>query len=211
MTRSATVKLRNMMLAAGAAGLVSGYAAAPAAAQQPPQQPPQGWYKICQKQQDVDVCTVNFVILTDTGLPVTSVILADVKGKTNARVFQISVPSGRMIQPGIGLQIDGGNATKFSYHRCYPDRCVVEVALTDEMVASFKRGGEMILTSVNANNQQNPIKISLKGFTGAYDGPPMNVADREEMSKQVDSYVKGKYDDLMEKLRAEQDKAKAQP
>jgi invasion protein IalB len=204
MTSSKSVNLRNMLLATGAVGLVAG-AAAPALAQQVPQ----GWFKICSKQEETDVCNVQNLLMADSGQLLTGVSLIEVKGKVNRKVFQISVPTGRLVQPGIGMQIDGGTTSKINYAICFPDRCIAEGPLTDEMVAAFKRGGEMTLTSVNFQNQPNPIKISLQGFTAAFDGPPLEQSDLEAKQQQLQSEIEKRREEFEQKLKAEQDKAKA--
>jgi invasion protein IalB len=202
MTCSRTVNIRNLLLASGVVGLLAG---GPAEAQQVPQ----GWFKVCAKQEDTDVCNVQNLLMADSGQVLTGISLIEVKGKVNRRVFQISVPTGRLVQPGIGLQIDGGNTTKINYAICFPDRCIAEAPLTDEMVAAFKRGGEMTLTSINFQNQPNPIKVSLKGFTAAFDGPPLQQSDLEAKQQQLQSEIEKRREEFEQKLRAEQEKAKA--
>lgn len=204
MTSSKTVNIRNALLATGVVGLLAG-GVAPALAQQVPQ----GWFKICSKQEETDVCNVQNLLMADSGQLLTGVSLIEVKGKVNRRVFQISVPTGRLVQPGIGIQIDGGNATKINYAICFPDRCIAEAPLTDEMVNSFKRGGELTLTSVNFQNQPNPIKISLQGFTSAFDGPPLEQSDLEAKQKKLQSEIEKRREEFEQKLKAEQEKAKA--
>ncbi len=157
---------RRTILAA-AAGLVA-LTGVPAQAQQAAQpQIPQGWFKACTKQQDVDICNVQNIMIADSGQLLTGVSLIEIKGKVNRKVFQISVPSGRLIPPGIGLQVNGGKAQKIDYVICFPDRCVAEAPLNDALVGTFKKGTELTLTSVNFQNQPNPIKMSLSGFTAA--------------------------------------------
>ena len=206
MTSLKTVTSRHAALLAGAAALLAaGFT--PAIAQQG-QQIPRGWFKACSKQEDVDVCNVQNVLLADTGQMLTSVNLIEIKGKVNRKVFQISVPTGRMIPPGIGLTIDGGKTQKIDYVICFPDRCVAEAPLTDALVASFKKGTDLTLTSVNFQNQPNPIKMTLEGFTGAYDGPPLQQSDLEERKKQLQEYVNKNNEDFAKKLKEEQEKAK---
>lgn len=202
-----TTAPRLGVMAASLAGLmVAGLA--PASAQQASQMP-QGWFKACTKQEDVDICNVQNVTMAETGQMITGVSLIELKGKINRKVFQVSVPTGRMVPPGIGLQIDGAKAQKVDYMICLPDRCVAEVALTDELVNAFKRGTELTLTSVNFQNQPNPIKVSLKGFTGAYDGPALQQSDLEDRQKKLQEFVTKNNDDFAKKLKEEQDKAKA--
>ncbi|MDI6026260.1 invasion associated locus B family protein [Corticibacterium sp. UT-5YL-CI-8] len=193
-----------VMAAAAAAVLAAGLT--PAAAQQ--QQIPQGWFKACSKQEDVDICNVQNILTASSGQLVTGLSLIELKGKVNRKVFQVTVPSGRLVPPGIGLQIDGGKAQKLDYVICFPDRCVAEIALTDQIVASFKKGQELTLTSINFQNQPNPIKVSLQGFTGAFDGEPLKQSDLEARQKKLQEFVSKNNEDFAKKLKEEQDKAK---
>ena len=207
MTSLKTDFSRLSVLAAGVVGLLAA-GLSPAAAQQQPQIP-QGWFKACSKQQDVDICNVQNITTAASGQLVTGISLIELKGKVNRKVFQVTVPTGRLVPPGIGLQIDGGKAQKLDYVICFPDRCVAEVALSDQIVNSFKKGQELTLTSVNFQNQPNPVKVSLKGFTGAFDGPPLQQADIEERQKKLQEFVTKNNEDFAKKLKEEQDKAKA--
>jgi hypothetical protein len=137
------------------------------------------------------------------------VSLIEIKGKVNRKVFQVTVPTGRLMAPGVGLQVDGGKAQKVNYAVCLPDRCVAEVPLTDSIIASFKKGGELTLTSVNFQNKPNPIKVSLQGFTDAFDGPPLQQSDIEERQKKLQDFVSKNNEDFAKKLKEEQEKAKA--
>ncbi|MBA3447346.1 MAG: invasion associated locus B family protein [Pseudaminobacter sp.] len=198
---------RLSALAAGVVGLLAA-GLAPAAAQQQPQIP-QGWFKACSKQQDVDICNVQNIMTAPSGQLVTGISMIELKGKVNRKVFQVTVPTGRMVTPGIGLQIDGGKAQKLDYVICFPDRCVAEVQLSDQLVSSFKKGQELTLTSVNFQNQPNPVKVSLKGFTGAFDGEPLQQADIEDRQKKLQEFVTKNNQDFAKKLKEEQDKAKS--
>lgn len=200
---------RNALVAAGVVGLVAA-GPLPAAAQQAsgPQQLPQGWFKVCSKQEDVDVCNVQNIITAGTGQLVTGISLIELKGKVNRKVFQVSVPSGRLVPPGIGLQVDGGKAQKLDYVICFPDRCIAETALSDQLVNSFKKGSQLTLTSVNFQNQPNPIQVPLTGFTGAYEGEPLQQSDVEDRQKKLQEFVKQNNADFARKLKEEQEKAK---
>ena len=198
---------RLSILAAAAFGLVAG-ASVPAVAQQQQQQLPQGWFKACSKQEDVDICNVQNIMVADTGQLLTAVSMIEVKGKVNRKIFQVTVPSGRMVPPGIGMQIDGGQTQKVDYMICLPDRCIAEGQLTDQVVAAFKRGSELTLTSVNFQNQPNPIQVTLAGFTGAFDGAPLQQSDIEDRQRKLQEFVSKNTDDFAKKLKEEQERAK---
>ncbi|MER8809722.1 invasion associated locus B family protein [Mesorhizobium australicum] len=197
---------RLSVMAAGVAGFLGAGLPSASAQQQP--QIPQGWFKACTKQEDVDICNVQNIVTAGNGQLVTGVSLIELKGKVNRKVFQVTVPTGRLVPPGIGLQIDTGKAQKLDYVICFPDRCVAEVPLTDQLVASFKKGQGITLTSINFQNQANPIKIALQGFSGAYDGPPLQQSDIEDRQKKLQDFVAKNNQDFAKKLKDEQEKAK---
>jgi invasion protein IalB len=188
---------------------VSALASAPAGAQQAAGTPPQGWFKVCAKQEDNDICNTQNVVTADSGQLLTAVSLIDVKGKINRKIFQISVPSGRLIPPGVGLQIDKNKPTKIDYGICFPDRCIAEAQLSPELVAALKKGGELTITSINFQNKPNPLKISLSGFGAALDGPGMQQTDVDDRNKKLEEAMAKKKAERDQKIKAEQDKAKA--
>ncbi|MBB3318983.1 MULTISPECIES: invasion associated locus B family protein [unclassified Rhizobium] len=211
-TRAALSVLAVMLGAAAAP--VSSYAqeaAAPADAPATAAGAPRlGWYKTCSKQEDNDVCVVQNVVLAGGGQLVTGVGLISVSGKINNKSLQVSVPPARLIPPGVAMQIDGGKAQKIDYLMCMPDRCVAQIPLTDAMVASLKKGTDLVLTSINFRRAPNPIKISLEGFTGAFDGEAVSASKLAESQKSLQDSMQKKADEARKKLEEAQKAAKAQ-
>jgi invasion protein IalB len=198
------------MIAAGAITF-AGLSSAPAYAQDAAAggQAPRGWFKVCAKQEDNDICNVQNIVTADSGQLLTAVSMIEVKGKVTKKIFQVSVPTGRLIPAGIGLQVGQNKAIKVEYAICFPDRCIAEAGLSPELVAAMKKGNELTLTSVNFQNKPNPIKISLEGFGAAYDGPALKQSDLEEQNKKLEAEIAKRKDDFAKKLKEEQDKAKA--
>ena len=190
---------------AGAIALLA-VAAVPASAQQ--QRAPQGWFKVCSKQEDNDICNTQNIVTADSGQLLTAVNLIEIKGKINRKIFQVSVPTGRLIAPGVGLQINGGKTQKVDYAICFPDRCISEVALSDELLAAFKKGNQLTMTSVNFQNKPNPINVALTGFTQAYEGPGLQQNELEQRQKTLQEEVQKRQKEFEEKMKAEQQKAK---
>ena len=152
--------------------------------------PPQNqWFKVCTKQADNDICNVQNVRTAQTGQLLTAVNLIQITGKQNRALFQIAVPTGRVIPAGIGMQIDDGETRRIPYSICLPDRCIAETPLTEELVASLKAGGGMTLTTVNFQNQPNPIEVTLQGFTAAFDGDPIQQSEVEERQQQLQAEI----------------------
>ena len=200
LTRKAT-GLAALLVSAAALHIV------PASAQQAPQQ---GWFKICAKQAEVDLCNTQYQLLADNGQLITAVSLLDIKGKTNRKVFQVSVPPGRLIQPGVGMAIGSAAPTKMEYAICFSDRCIAELELTDKLLAALKKGNEITLSSINFQRQANPVKISLNGFTAAVDGEPIQQTDAAAKQKEVQDWVAKNKQDFEKKILDAQAKAKGE-
>ena len=177
-----------------------------ATAQQPAAQT---WVKICSKIGETDICNVKYDVITNTGQLVTGVNLLQSKGQTNRRIFQVAVPSGRYIPEGIKVQIDSGNTNTLPYSLCLPDRCLAEIQLSEGLVNAMKAGGELTLTSTNFRAVKNPVKVSLKGFTAAFDGPPLKRSEVEDRQKQLEAELQKKAKETADKLKAAQEAAKS--
>jgi invasion protein IalB len=180
-----------------------------ASAQQAPQTP-QGWFKICDKQDDSTVCSVRNVQTANTGQLITAVALVVVSGKINRKFMQVSVPPARLIPPGVLMQIDGSKGTKLEYGVCMPDLCIAEMPLTDAIINNMKKGHDVVFTSVNFQRMPNPIKMSLDGFTGVFDGPAIEQSKLVERQKLLQEEMQKKADEARKKLEDAQNAAKQQ-
>ncbi|AHK44341.1 putative invasion-associated protein [Ensifer adhaerens OV14] len=198
--RAGLATLALSVAAAGVPGVAS--------AQQAGGKPPQGWFKVCTKQEDNDVCIVQNLLTANNGQLVTAVGLITVTGKVNRKVLQISVPSARLIPTGVQMQIDGEKPVKLDYAICMPDKCVAEAPLSDQLIASLKKGNEVVFTSVNFQRAPNPIKMGLEGFTGIFDGEPIEQSQLEERQRLLQEEMQKKAEDARKKLEDAQKAAK---
>jgi invasion protein IalB len=213
MTLKATKVLRTAMsalaLSFGASALpVTSFAQSAAPQQGAPGAPPLGWFKTCTKQDDSDLCVVQNVNLAQNGQLITAVGLITVEGKVNRKILQVSVPTARLVPPGVIMQIDNGKGQKLDYAVCLPDKCTAEVPLTDAMIAALKKGTDVIFTSINFRRAPNPIKISLNGFTGAFDGPAISQSQLAESQRTLEEGMQKKAEEARKKLEDAQSAAK---
>ena len=195
-------------LAVGCSAIAALTAYTSANAQQAAPKP--SWAKICSSVGETDICNVQYNIITNTGQLVTAVNLMQTKGKTNRRIFQVAVPSGRYVAEGIKVQIDRGKQNTLPYTICFPDRCLAEIQLSEGLVKALKAGGEITLTSTNFRAQKNPVKVSLQGFTAAFDGAPLRRYEVETRNKALQDALRKKTQAAADKLKAAQDAAKRQ-
>ncbi|THV25170.1 invasion associated locus B family protein [Peteryoungia ipomoeae] len=169
---------------------------------------PAKWFKTCSKQEDSDVCVVQNQIVAANGQLITAVGLITVEGKVNRKLLQVTVPSARLIPPGILMQIDGAEGTKVDYAVCLPDRCTAEIPLTDAIIANLKKGQEVVFTSINFRRAPNPIKIPLEGFTSAFDGEAMTQSQAEERQRLLQEAMQQKMEERSKAINDAQNAAK---
>ncbi|MHB0950314.1 MAG: invasion associated locus B family protein [Allorhizobium sp.] len=205
-TKATRTALSALVLTIGAAAVPAVSHAQEAAAPNPAAPK---WFKTCTKQDDADICVVQNQQLAQNGQLLTAVGLISVEGKVNRKILQVTVPSARLIPPGIMMQIDGGKGVKLDYAVCLPDRCTAELPLTDAVIASLKKGNEVVFTSINFRRSPNPIKIALDGFTGAYDGEAMSQSQAEERQRLLQEVMQKKTDESRKAIEDAQDAAKS--
>lgn len=163
-----------------------------------------GWYKACSDQGNSKICNVQYQAVASTGQVVTSINLAEITGEVKRSVFQITVPTGRLIPPGIELQVDGKKASAVPYTFCTPRICAAEVKLDDTLVGVLKAGGEMLVTSTNFQGKKNPIPVTLSGFTAAYDGPPIKQDELQKRQETLQKQLESKAEETRKKLEEAQ-------
>lgn len=175
----------------------------------PAQEPMEGWRKVCNKQQDIDVCNTVNNVLSDTGQPLTILNVIEVSGKQNQRRFAIQVPSGRFIPEGIKLSIDGAAAKTIPYMICNGPTCIADSPLDDGLLNAMKKGKKLTVTSVNFQGYPNPIDVSLQDFGQAYAGSGMTDKAFQEDQDKVQKALQMRQKELEDSMKAAQDKAKA--
>jgi invasion protein IalB len=98
------MKTQNKIFNALTAGALVGsafFVGAMAPTESHAQARPAGWFKVCAKQDKNDICNTQIQSVASTGQVLTAISMIDVTGEVQRRVFQITVPSGRLIPTGI--------------------------------------------------------------------------------------------------------------
>lgn len=167
-----------------------------------------GWYKACSDQGENKICNVQYQAVASTGQVITSINLAEISGKIERKVFQITVPTGRLIRPGLKMKIDTDKETRVPYSFCTPRICAAELKLDDVLVTALKGGSKIDVTSVNWQGKENPIEITLDGFAEAYDGAPIKPEELAQRQKKLEEQLKEKSSNILQKLQEAQDAAR---
>jgi invasion protein IalB len=83
----------------------------------------------------------------------------------------VVTPLGTLLPSGLDLQIDSGEVRKYPFAWCSQVGCFARFGLNTASIDAMKRGnaGKMTLVSVGAPQSPLSLKVSLNGFTKAYD------------------------------------------
>ncbi len=166
------------------------------------------WMKVCTQDPRVkkDICLVTQELRTGGGQVLASAAVRGFKGEQR-RSLLIAVPTGMVLEPGVLVQVDGGDAEKAEYQVCLETACWAERAVSDAFITSMKSGSTMRLTAYNREGKQVPFDMSLSGFTAAYDGEALSPDQIANITKQRQEDLEKSKEDFAARLRAAQREA----
>jgi len=121
-----------------------------------------------------DVCVMHQVGKGSSGNNVLEVrirklegVTAD-NGQTVPAAIQIAAPLGVLLQQGVRISVDGGNATALPFQLCVQGGCIARSGMTDAQIAQMKAGQIATFTVAAPNAGAVPVEISLSGFTRSF-------------------------------------------
>jgi invasion protein IalB len=159
------------------------------------------WVKLCgeDKAAKKQICFTQRELRTDSGQFLASAGVREVAGEAR-KILLLQTPVGMLIQPGMRVQIDKGKQDAAKYTICFANACFAELPITDEFTGAMKKGGEIILTTLNQQAKAVNFKLSLKGFTAAYDGPAIDTAALQRQQQELQSELQRKAKEAQQKL-----------
>jgi invasion protein IalB len=117
-------------------------------------------------------CFLYQLAMDSQNNPVAEVsILKLPEGSEAAAGVTMVTPLGSLLQSGIVLQVDQGEARQYPFNWCSQVGCFARFGLTQESINSMKRGrtATVMLASVAAPEAPVSLNLSLTGFTAGYD------------------------------------------
>ena len=112
-------------------------------------------------------------------------LLKDANGNNIADISIVSLPAGgqavagatimtpldTILPPGVAIKIDNAEAKAYPFMFCAPPGCFVRYGMTPAELDALKKGNAATIAVVplSAPNQKVEVKMSLKGFTAAFD------------------------------------------
>ncbi len=165
----------------GAPALAQSEGEQPAAAEG--EAPPQGadvasgWRKVAvPNPQDASnpIVLVSQEARDDNNVPIAEVTIVMEPGKDKRML--IVVPQGFLLPPGIRLQVDQNEPLPGQYITCMANTCQAEAQVNDDFITQMKKGANLVVAVATLpEGKGRGVGLSLKGFTAAFDGEPLDI------------------------------------
>ncbi|MEG9884280.1 MAG: invasion associated locus B family protein [Hyphomicrobiales bacterium] len=89
--------------------------------------------------------------------------------KKEVAMMRVLVPLGVFLPAGIGLEIDDQAIGRIPFTSCPPRLCMAMAEITPDMLEKLKKGKTANFVVYEAPGAGLSMKVSLKGFTAAYE------------------------------------------
>jgi invasion protein IalB len=181
--------------------------APPAAAQaQPPEQQVQliyaPWTKFCLKGQDAgakQVCFTGKDGRIESGQPVIAAVIIEPEGEPK-KILRVTLPLGMQLVHGTRVIVDANPPAQSPYVICFANGCMSDYEVTPELLASLKKGQNLVVQAINSNGAPLTLPLPLAEFAKAYDGPPTDPKVFEETQKKLQEELQKRAEEQRKKL-----------
>ncbi|MBX9711805.1 MAG: invasion associated locus B family protein [Xanthobacteraceae bacterium] len=187
---------------------------APAAASAAPAQPDQQvqliygpWTKFCLKGQDAgakQVCFTGKDGRIESGQTVIAAVIIEPEGEPK-KVLRVTLPLGMQLGYGTRAIVDSNAPAQSPYVICFANGCMSDYEVTPELLASMKKGQNLVIQAINSNGAPLTLPLPLgTEFTKAYDGPPTDPKVFEENQKKLQEELQKRAAEARQKLEQTQ-------
>lgn len=149
------------------------------------------WAKICNTdpKSNKEICVIQQSLRTDRGQLLSAIAIYEVTGEKRKKV-RVMVPPGFLIQPGVRLRVDKDKDQELKYQICIVNGCFAELAADSTYIDKMKKGNNLTVTVLNPQGKPRSFKLTLAGFTAAYDGKGLNPAEAERLEEKLQEKVR---------------------
>lgn len=132
------------------------------------------WRIVCVQTTDgVETCNMQQLAVDSQGNPVAqmSVVPLPADAAPRAAAVEVVAPLETLLSGDVRVQVDDGDERVYRFTFCNGDACFARFAFTVTEIEALKAGGEAFIRIVPlvAPDQVATVRISLRGFTAAYD------------------------------------------
>jgi invasion protein IalB len=171
------------------------------------------WTKFCLKGQDANakqVCFTGKDGRIESGQPVIAAVIIEPEGEPK-KILRVTLPLGMQLVHGTRLIVDNNQPQQSQFVICFTNGCMSDYEATPELIASMKKGQNLVVQAINANGAPLTLPLPLGEFAKAYDGPPTDPKVFEETQKKLQEELQKKAEEARKKLEATQPQGGAAP
>jgi len=168
------------------------------------------WTKFCLKGQDANakqVCFTGKDGRIESGQPVIAAVIIEPEGEPK-KILRVTLPLGMQLVHGTRIIVDSNAPQQSPYVICFTNGCMSDYEVTPELLASLKKGQNLIVQAINSNGAPLTLPLPLAEFAKAYDGPPTDPKQFEETQKKLQEELQKRAEEQRKKLEAQQPAAK---
>jgi len=148
------------------------------------------WVKVCKKSEQADdkqSCLVKYeAVNLTTGAELVSVSVRTGEGGDQMMTVGVTTAYTLAIPVDLQVKIDNGEPISLKYAVCLRQACQAQTKLTKAIFDEMRKGKEMMVGAVNAQQKTMGFRVSLAGFGSAYDGPPVDNAKYAQSQRLLD-------------------------
>jgi invasion protein IalB len=160
------------------------------------------WTKFCLKGQDANakqVCFTGKDGRIESGQPVIAAVIIEPEGEPK-KILRVTLPLGMQLVHGTRIIVDSNAPLQSPYVICFQNGCMSDYEATPELLASMKKGQNLVVQAINANGAPLTLPLPLGEFGKAYDGPPTDPKQFEETQKKLQEELQKRAEEQRKKL-----------
>ena len=117
------------------------------------------------------------------------------------KLLRVTLPLGMQLVHGTRIIVDSNAPLKGPYVICFQNGCMSDYEATPELIASLKKGQNLVVQAINSNGAPLTLPLPLAGeFAKAYDGPPTDPKVFEENQKKLQEELQKRAEEQRKKL-----------
>jgi invasion protein IalB len=161
------------------------------------------WTKFCLKnQQDPNskqICFTGKDGRIESGQPVIAAALIEPEGEPT-KLLRITLPLGLLLAHGTRIIVDNNPPAQSPFAICLQNGCMANYELTPELLNLMKKGQNLYVQAIQANNQPVTLPLPLGDFAKAYDGPPTDPKEFEKNQQKLQEELQKRAEEARKKL-----------
>jgi len=118
------------------------------------------------------------------------------------KILRVTLPLGMQLVHGTRVIVDTNAPMQSAYVICFANGCMSDYEMTPELLASMKKGQNLVVQAINSNGAPLTLPLPLAEFAKAYDGPPTDPKVFEETQKKLQEELQKRAEDARKKLEA---------